>query len=181
MDAADGFLPSPLGAAGPCCREKQPWQKQGSLRQPSARLRSLIKSLAAFRSCGWHLALPCRLARCSAGVTLADIWPPKFQVAGIALDITMNSTNSKSRLEEDSLVFFPHPFFFFFLASLWGRVLLFLQSGHPNSGPAMPRAMLSGGTRLQDAARGWWQAGLAGAERPADVFSQNAKSKHRKP
>lgn len=114
MDAADGFLPSPLGAAGPCCREKQPWQKQGSLRQPSARLQSLIKSLAAFRSCGWHLALPCRLARCSAGVTLADIWPPKFQVAGIALDITMNSTNSKSRLEEDSLVFFPHPFFFFF-------------------------------------------------------------------
>lgn len=25
-----GILPSPLGAAGPCCREKQPWQKQAA-------------------------------------------------------------------------------------------------------------------------------------------------------
>lgn len=105
-----------------------------------------------------------------------------FQVAGIVLDITMNSTNGKSRLEEDSLVFYSN-FFFFFFESLWvhlGRVLLLCQ-GYPSSGPAVPRVMLSGGARLQDAVRGWWQAGLAGAERPADVFSQNAKSKHRKP
>lgn len=159
MDAADGFLPSPLGAAGPCCREKQPWQKQGSLRQPSARLRSLIKSLAAFRSCGWHLALPCRLARCSAGVTLADIWPPKFQVAGIALDITMNSTNSKSRLEEDSLVFFPHPFFFFFFGKLMGSGVAFPAVRAPKFGASHAQGDAVGGHpaagRSEGVVAGW--------------------------
>lgn len=54
------------------------------------------------------------------------------------------------------IAWFSFPTFFFFFESLWvhlGRVLLLCQ-GYPSSGPAVPRVMLSGGARLQDAVEG---------------------------